>query len=125
MPRGTGCTLAASPVGRISRRRLSRSWQTACAGAPVAHTWFLVSCHPSVHPESTPSPKERNTDQSPASPGLVQPTLVVYAYAVGSYFDFQMNYYMSSPYGINPATLQDSFAAAGSVASSNVAATVL
>lgn len=29
----------------------------------------------------------------------------MYAYAVGSEFDFQMNYYMSTPYGINPSTI--------------------
>lgn len=61
----------------------------------------------------------------PASPGLTQATLVVYAYAVGSYFDFQMNYYMSAPYGINPATIQGSFEAADFNASSDVAAAVM
>ncbi|CAF9923075.1 hypothetical protein IMSHALPRED_005845 [Imshaugia aleurites] len=61
----------------------------------------------------------------PPSPGLTQATLVVYAYAVGSYFDFQMNYYMSAPYGINPATIQGSFEAADFNASSDVAAAVM
>ncbi|KAL9073104.1 MAG: hypothetical protein Q9161_003158 [Pseudevernia consocians] len=61
----------------------------------------------------------------PPSPGLTQSTLVVYAYAVGSYFDFQMNYYMSQPYGINPASIADNFAAAGSAGSSTVAAAVI
>lgn len=69
---------------------------------------------------------EKNPDRFIlASPGLTQATLVVYAYAVGSYFDFQMNYYMSEPYGINPASIQESFEAAGSVASANVSAAVL
>lgn len=40
-----------------------------------------------------------------ASPGLGQSTLTVYVYEVGSQFDFQMNYYMSEPYGINPANI--------------------
>ena len=40
-----------------------------------------------------------------ASPGLTQATLVVYAYEVGSQFDFEMNYYMTAPYGINPAVI--------------------
>ncbi|CAD6584008.1 MAG: hypothetical protein ASARMPRED_001576 [Alectoria sarmentosa] len=57
----------------------------------------------------------------PPSPGLTQATLVVYAYAVGSYFDFQMNYYMSSPYGINPASIQSAFLAAGGAADAAVA----
>lgn len=61
----------------------------------------------------------------PPSPGLTQATLVVYAYAVGSYFDFQMNYYMSAPYGINPATIQNSFAAAAASGSEDVAAAVI
>ena len=39
----------------------------------------------------------------------MQGTLVVYAYAVGSYFDYQMNYYMSAPYGIDPAQIQSNF----------------
>ncbi len=50
-------------------------------------------------------------DPHAASPGLTQSTLVVYAYAVGSYFDYQMNYYMSRPVGLNPASLRQSFAA--------------
>ncbi|KAL6717808.1 hypothetical protein ACLMJK_003893 [Lecanora helva] len=41
----------------------------------------------------------------PPSPGLTQSTLAIYAYEVGSQFDFQMNYYMSTPQGINPARL--------------------
>lgn len=40
-----------------------------------------------------------------ASPGLTQTTLVLYAYEIGSQFDFQMNYYMTTPFGINPAKL--------------------
>ncbi|KAL9130934.1 MAG: hypothetical protein Q9175_006890 [Cornicularia normoerica] len=61
----------------------------------------------------------------PPSPGLTHPTLVVYVYAVGSYFDFQMNYYMSAPYGINPAAIQEKFAASGFAGSANVAVAVL
>ena len=49
---------------------------------------------------------------SVASPGLTQGTLVVYAYAVGSFFDYQMNYYMTEPYGVDPAAIEPSFAAA-------------
>lgn len=30
---------------------------------------------------------------------------MLYAYEIGSKFDFTMNYYMTAPYGINPATL--------------------
>ena len=47
-----------------------------------------------------------------ATPKLTQSTLVVYAYAVGSYFDYQMNIYMSTPYGLNPARIQDNYLAA-------------
>ena len=65
------------------------------------------------------------TDLVEASPGLTQATLVVYAYAVGSYFDFQMNYYMTQPYGIRPASIQGVFEAAGSLASSDAAAAVM
>ena len=36
-----------------------------------------------------------------------------------------MNYYMTQPYGINPASLQEVFAAAGSDASDDVAAAVM
>ena len=39
-----------------------------------------------------------------ASSGLTQGTLVVYVYEIGSEFDFQMNYYMTTPYGIDPST---------------------
>ena len=46
-----------------------------------------------------------------AVPKLTQSTLVLYAYAIGSKFDFTMNYYMSQPYGINPAKLEEAFAA--------------
>lgn len=65
------------------------------------------------------------TDLSPASPGLTQSTLVVYAYAIGSFFDFQMNYYMSTPYGIDPAKLQTSFAVAGSATFLDVATAIV
>ncbi|KAL8993671.1 MAG: hypothetical protein Q9169_006171 [Polycauliona sp. 2 TL-2023] len=46
------------------------------------------------------------------SPGLGQSTLVVYAYEAGSQFDFQMNYYMTSPHGIDPARLAPGLGAA-------------
>ncbi|KAL9632698.1 MAG: hypothetical protein Q9204_003688 [Flavoplaca sp. TL-2023a] len=46
------------------------------------------------------------------SPGLVQSTLVVYAYEAGSQFDFQMNYYMTDPHGIDPSRLAPGLAAA-------------
>lgn len=53
-----------------------------------------------------PSPRSNNRDSPlPATPGLKQSTLVVYAYAIGSKFDFQMNYYMSTPYGIDPSAI--------------------
>lgn len=45
----------------------------------------------------------------------------MYAYAVGSQFDFQMNYYMSYPFGINPATLGRGLTAARIPASAAVA----
>ncbi|KAL8865118.1 MAG: hypothetical protein Q9174_007060, partial [Haloplaca sp. 1 TL-2023] len=46
------------------------------------------------------------------SPGLTQGTLVVYAYEAGSQFDFQMNYYMTNPHGIDPAKLAPGLGAA-------------
>ncbi|KAL8992587.1 MAG: hypothetical protein Q9169_006985 [Polycauliona sp. 2 TL-2023] len=46
------------------------------------------------------------------SPGLGQSTLVVYAYEAGSQFDFQMNYYMTNPHGIDPARLAPGLGAA-------------
>jgi len=61
-----------------------------------------------------------------ALPKLRESTLVLYAYAIGSQFDFTMNYYMSKPYGINPATLVNAFAVGGLVnssASANIAPT--
>ncbi|KAF6236900.1 hypothetical protein HO173_005191 [Letharia columbiana] len=61
----------------------------------------------------------------PPSPGLTQATLVIYAYAIGSFFDFQMNYYMSAPYGIDPASIQESFAASNFAGSSNVAKAII
>lgn len=76
----------------------------------MARPWFLVSL-PTTHAFFlSPSPLVKvitKTYPSPlASPGLTQGTLVVYAYAVGSLFDFQMNYYMSTPSAIDPSTLQ-------------------
>ncbi|KAL8640713.1 MAG: hypothetical protein Q9226_008715 [Calogaya cf. arnoldii] len=57
----------------------------------------------------------------PPSPGLVQSTLVVYAYEAGSQFDFQMNYYMTNPHGIDPSRLGSGLAAANVLSSAVVA----
>ena len=61
-------------------------------------------------------------NDSTASPGLTQSTLVVYAYEAGSQFDFQMNYYMTNPHGIDPSRLGSGLAAAN-VSSSAIVAT--
>lgn len=58
-----------------------------------------------------------------ALPKLTGSTLVLYAYAIGSQFDFTMNYYMSKPYGINPATLAEAFAV-GSLVTSSASANI-
>ena len=42
-----------------------------------------------------------------ATPGLTQSTLVLYAYEIGSQFDYQLNYYMTAPFGLDPSKLAD------------------
>ena len=52
------------------------------------------------------------------APGSVRgtPTMVLYAYEIGSEFDTVMNLYMTNPRGINPAAFEDLARGNGSAA---------
>lgn len=111
---------------QIPLARFRRSTRAGHGEMREPGIWRGVSGSSYVKMGSLPkNPPRKDAEHFLASPGLTQATLVVYAYAVGSYFDFQMNYYMSAPYGINPASIKDQFEAAGLNASSNVAAAVI
>ena len=86
----------------MSVKRSSTSCLHVSTKAKEAPGWFHV-CF-SVHPECHFFQFYFLTIRK-ASPGLGQGTLVLYAYEIGSQFDFQMNYYMTTPDGINPARL--------------------
>ena len=57
---------------------------------------LTLTCHPFFH-------------HFIANGKLTDSSLVIYFYTQGSFFDYQLNEYMTRPYGINPATLPTDF----------------